>query len=67
MQDKIEEKRDKLNFELRSLLSIISIIDGLDYEYENYKLGDLTEDEFLSQQLTLITDAKIRLIDVFKD
>ena len=67
MNDIIEEKRDKLNFELLRLLTIISMIDGLDYKYDNYKKDSLSEEEFLNQQLILARDATIRLLDVFKD
>lgn len=67
MINNIEDQRNKLNLELRSLLSIIKMIDGLDYEYANYQEGVLSEEEFLKQQLILVEDAKTRLVNVFKN
>ena len=62
----IEEKRNRLNLELRGLLSIIDMIDGMHYEYENYKPNELSEEEYLEQQLILVVEAKTRLKDIFK-
>ena len=36
MQDEVENIRNKLNLEIRSLLSVIDLIDGKTREYENY-------------------------------
>ena len=66
MINNIEEKRNQLNLELRSLLSIIDMIDGISYDYKNYEQGKLTEKEFLDQQLILVVEAKTRLMDIFK-
>ena len=65
--DKIESKRNKLNLELRSLLTIIEIIDGKKEEYPDYKENSMNEEDFLTQQLELVIAAKERLINVFKD
>jgi len=62
----VEEKRNQLNLELRSLLSIIDMIDGMHYDYENYESNKLTEEEYLDQQLILVVEAKTRLKDIFK-
>lgn len=62
----IEEKRNKLNTELRAILEIISMIDGYDFTYENYKKNELMEEEYLDKQILLAADAKFRLIDIFK-
>lgn len=68
MEDNIiEEKRNKLNLEIRSLLSIIDMIDGKQKEYENYINNSLNEIGFIEQQTTLIEHAKERLINIFKD
>lgn len=64
--DEIEVKRNKLNLELRGLLSVIDIIDGLNGDYPDYKEGSMNEEDFLTQQLDLVTQAKNRLINVFK-
>ena len=50
--NEIEDKRNQLNLELRSLLAIIDLID---------EIG------FLNQQMKLVIDAKNRLLNVFKD
>jgi len=63
----IEDKRNKLNFEIRSLLSIIDMIDGKSFKYEDYVEYTLDEEKYLDQQLNLIVEAKTRLIDIFKD
>ena len=62
----VEDKRNRLNLELRSLLSIIEMIDGLKGEYENYESGSLNEEEFLDEQIKLAVDARTRLRDVFE-
>ena len=66
MNNKIEEKRDKLNLELRSLLLVIDIIDGLKGEYIDYKENSMSEEEFLDEQLKLVVEAKTRLVNIFK-
>lgn len=64
----LEEKRNKLNLELRMLLSVLDMVDGLDRQYPNYVDGSgITEEEFIDQQLLLVVDAKDRLINVFKN
>lgn len=63
----IEEKRNKLNLEIRFLLSIIEIIDDKKREYENYVENTMSEEEFLNQQIKLVSEAKERLVGVFKD
>lgn len=63
----IEEKRNKLNLEIRSLLSIIDLIDGNNKEYEDYITNSLDEIEFLEQQTKLVNEAKERLINIFKN
>lgn len=66
-QNEIEEKRNKLNLDTRVLLSVIDIIDGQHKEYENYEPNNLTESQFLDEQITLVNEAKDRLINIFKD
>lgn len=63
----IEEKRNKLNLEIRSLLSIIDLIDGNNKKYEDYITNSLDEIEFLEQQIKLVNEAKERLINIFKN
>lgn len=63
----VEEKRNKLNLEIRSLLSIIDLIDGNNKEYEDYITNSLDEIEFLEQQIKLVNEAKERLINIFKN
>lgn len=67
MQDEVENIRNKLNFEIRSLLSVIDLIDGKTREYENYIPDTLNEEGYLYQQLSLVEEAKKRLTDIFKD
>lgn len=64
---KIEEKRNRLNLELRSLLSVIDMIDGLKGEYIDYKENSMNEEEYLDEQLKLVVEAKSRLINIFKN
>ena len=61
-----EEKRNRLNLELRSILNVIDLIDGLKGEYQNYCGEDLTEEEYLDEQIKLAVDAKTRLIKLFE-
>lgn len=65
-QNIIEEKKNKLNLDIRSLLAIIDLIDGNKKDYEDYVSNTLTESQFLDQQIKLINEAKERLIDIFK-
>ena len=65
--NEIEDKRNQLNLELRSLLAIIDLIDGKNVIYEDYISNSLDEIGFLNQQMKLIIDAKNRLLNVFKD
>lgn len=64
--NEIEEKRNKLNLEIRSLLAIIDFIDGNKNEYEDYISNSLDENGFLDQQIRLVVQAKERLLDIFK-
>ena len=64
--NQIEEKRNKLNLELRELLYIVDMIDGLKGEYIDYKDNALNEEEYLDEQLKLVVEAKTRLINIFK-
>ena len=68
MEDKIkiEELRNKLNLEIRSILAIMDMIDLNKQEYSDYVENSLSEEEYLSQQLELITHFKNRLLDIFK-
>lgn len=61
----IEEKRNELNLELRKLLSLLDMIDGMENEYPDYN-EKLSEEEFLEQQLMLAVEARDRLQKVFK-
>ena len=63
----VEEKRNKLNLEIRSLLVIIDMIDGISKDYVDYETDSLDEEGFLVQQLKLVNEAKERLINVFKE
>lgn len=66
-EKKIEEKRNKLNLDIRSLLSVIELIDGNKKEYKNYVTNTLNEIDYLNQQIKLVNEAKNRLINIFKD
>lgn len=61
-----EEKRNQLNLELRNVLAIIDMIDGVSNNYENYVENTLNEDQFLDQQIKLIREVKNRLLNIFK-
>ena len=65
--NQIEEKRNKLNLEIRSLMAVIGMIDGTDVVYDDYKENSLTEEQFLDQQIKIVEDGKNRLVNVFKD
>lgn len=62
----VEELKNQLNLELRSLLLIIDMIDGLKGEYLDYKENSLDEEKFLLEQLKLVVEAKTRLTNIFK-
>lgn len=64
--NQVEEKRNKLNLELRSLLFVVDMIDGLKGEYTNYKENSLNEEQYLDEQLKLVVEAKSRLLNIFK-
>ena len=66
-KEKIEEKRNKLNLDIRIIISIIDMIDGNKSETEDYITNSLNEEEFLDQQINMIEDAKNRLLNVFKE
>lgn len=63
----IEEKRNKLNLEIRKVLTIIDMIDGKKKQYEDYETNSLNEIGFLDQQLKLVKEIEDRLVDIFKD
>jgi len=63
----MEEKRNRLNLEIRSLLSLVDMIDGQKKEYSDYKINSLNEEEYLDEQIKLIEDAKNRIINLFKE
>lgn len=63
----IEEKRNKLNLDIRGILSVIDLIDGKEKEYEDYITNSLDENGFLDQQLKLVNEVKERLINIFKE
>lgn len=65
--NQIEEKKNKLNLEIRELLSLIDMIDGLKGEYFDYKENTLSEEKYLDEQIKLIIEAKSRLINVFRN
>lgn len=65
--NQVEEKRNRLNLELRGLLSVVDMIDGLKGEYIDYKENSLSEEEYLDEQLKLVVEAKSRLVNVFKN
>lgn len=63
----IEEKRNKLNLQIRKILAIIDMIDGNKKEYEDYETNSLNEIGFLDQQLKLVKEIEDRLVAIFKD
>jgi hypothetical protein len=65
--NQIEEKRNKLNLNIRELLSIVDMIDGKKEEYADYKENTMSEEEYLNQQIELINIAKNRMINIFRD
>lgn len=65
-KDIIEEKRNKLNLDIRELLAVIDLIDGTKKEYEDYTINSLDEASFLDQQIKLVGEAKERMIKIFK-
>lgn len=62
----IEEKRNQINLELRKALYLIDLIDGNRHEYPDY-VDELSEEEFLDQQLMLATEIRDRLQRIFKN
>ena len=63
----IEEKRNKLNLDIRGILAVIDLIDGKEKEDEDYITNSLDENVFLDQQIKLVEEVKERLINIFKD
>lgn len=64
----VEDIRNQLNLELRALLSIIDMIDGVKKDYVDYVINSkLDEKEYLIQQLALAKEAKEKLVSIFKD
>ena len=63
---KIEELRNKLNLKIRSVLAVMDMIDLEKKEYEDY-VKDLSEEEYLNDQIKLVDDLKDRLVNIFKD
>lgn len=61
----IEEKRNQINLELRKALYLIDLIDGDKHDYPDYD-KELTEEEFLDQQLLLATEIRDRIQRIFK-
>ena len=45
----IEEKRNKLNLDIRGILAVIDLIDDKEKEYEDYITNYLDENGFLDQ------------------
>ena len=46
----LEDKRNQLNLELRTLLSVIDMIDGIKKEYPDYVVNsNISEDEYITQ------------------
>lgn len=62
----VEDLRNKLNLEIRVVLSIIDMIDGKTRDYEDYEEYSLIEKDYLEQQLDLVSEIKDRLREVFK-
>lgn len=67
MNTHTEELKNKLNLEIRELLKIIDVIDGNSKEYNDYKENSLNEENYLNEQIILVTEAKSRLVNIFKD
>ena len=63
----MEEKRNKLNLDIRGILAVIDLIDSKEKEYEDYITNSLDENGFLDQQIKLVEEVKERLINIFKD
>lgn len=63
----IENKKNQLNAEIRSILVVMDIIDGKKEDYADYKENTLDELAYLEQQLELVLKIKNRLINIFKD
>lgn len=62
----IEEKRNQINLELRKALYVLDLIDGNNHEYPDYN-EELSEEDFLEQQLLLATEIRDRLQRIFKN
>ena len=64
----LDDVRNELNLELRALLTLIDMIDGISKEYPDYELmSNSSEQEYLLQQLKLATEAKEKLLAIFKN
>lgn len=63
----IEQHKNRLNLEMRELLTVISMIDGISKTYPDYKENTLNNEEYLNEQIALAAEAKNRLINIFKD
>lgn len=63
--NEIEEKRKRLDYELRFLLSAIDKIDGLKGDYPVYQENTKNEEEYLDEEIMLVVEAKTRLMNIF--
>lgn len=63
----VEDLRNKLNCEIRIVLSMVDILDGKTRDYEDYQEYALLEKEYLEQQLELVSEIKERLREIFKE
>lgn len=66
MSTEIEEKRNSLNLEIRSLLAVIDYINGVTDKYDDYESNTLNETIFLDKQIELVKEAQEKLLSIFK-
>ena len=62
--NEIEEKKKRLNTELKKLLSYIELIDGLKGEYLDYQ-ENISEADYLDEQTKLVVEAISRIVQIF--
>ena len=66
-KQRIEELRNELNLEIRSVLAIMDMIDLANNPHDDYVKDSLNEEEYLKKQLELVEELKTRLVNVFKN
>lgn len=67
MNESVEEKKNKLNYDLRYIMEIVKLVDGIEDNPDDYIAGTLNDADYLDQQIRIAEKIKNRMVAVFKD